>query len=120
MGQPIAGTAYLKVDGNQYPLKGNFTVSPSAVDRSGIAGQDAVHGFQELPRVPYIEGDVSTLAGLSLEEIEQVTDATVTAELRNGSVYVLRNAWTKAAFEVNTHDGQFRVRFEGISCDEIQ
>jgi hypothetical protein len=120
MGIPIAGTAYLKVDGAQYPLKGSFVVSPSRVDRAGIAGQDGVHGYQELPRVPFIEGDISSLPGLSLEAIEAVTDATVTAELINGSVYVLRSAWCKSAFELNTHDGQFRVRFEGVDADEIQ
>ena len=49
---PIAGTAYLKVDGAMYPLKGSLTVSISAVERNGIAGQDYVHGYQELPRVP--------------------------------------------------------------------
>ena len=120
MGVPVAGTAYLKYDGQQLPLKGSFTVSPSRVDRAGIAGQDGVHGYQELPRVPFIEGDVSTLPGLSVEALEQITDATVTAELLNGTVYVLRNAWCKSAFEINTHDGQFRVRFEGIDGDEIQ
>jgi hypothetical protein len=51
---PIAGTAYLKVDGQMYPLKGSLTVSITSVERNGIAGQDYVHGYQELPRVPYI------------------------------------------------------------------
>jgi hypothetical protein len=31
MAQRIAGTAFLKVDGAIYPLRGNFTVSPSAL-----------------------------------------------------------------------------------------
>ncbi|MCA1452836.1 phage tail tube protein [Bradyrhizobium sp. BRP22] len=117
---PIAGTAFLKVDGGMIPLKGNLTVSSSPVERTGIAGQDYVHGYQELPRVPYIEGDVSTLPEISLETLEGIIDATVTAELINGSVYVLRNAWTKGPLEINTHDGQFRIRFEGVQCDEVQ
>jgi len=116
---PIAGTAFLKVDGNMYPLKGNLTVSGSQVERNGIAGQDYVHGFQELPRVPYIEGDVSTDASVSTEFLESIVNATITAELINGHVYVLRNAWTKGPIEINTHDGQFRIRFEGVDCDEI-
>ncbi|UEM11736.1 phage tail tube protein [Bradyrhizobium barranii subsp. barranii] len=119
MGVAIAGTAYLKVDGNQYPLKGSFVVSPSAVERAGIAGQDYVHGYSELPRVPYIEGDISSRPEISLEDMELITDATVTAELINGKVYVLRNAWCKSALELNTYDGQFRARFEGQACDEI-
>jgi len=117
---PIAGTAFLKVNGNMLALKGNLTVSPSPVERTGIAGQDYVHGYQELPRVPYIEGDISTLPEISTEDLEAITDATVTAELVNGTDYVLRNAWTKGPIEINTHDGQFRIRFEGVSCDEIR
>lgn len=119
MGQRIAGIAYLKVDGDFYPLRGNFTVSPSGTERAGIAGQDYVHGFSELPRVPYIEGDVSLVPGLSLLQLAQVTNSTITAELANGMVYVLSEAWTRAAFELNTREGQTRVRFEGITCQEF-
>ncbi len=115
----IAGIAWLKVDGRQYPLRGGFTVSPSPTERTGIAGQDYVHGYSEMPRVPFIEGDVSTTPEVSLETLQDVTDATVQAELANGKKYVLRNAWTKSAFEINTRDGQIRVRFEGLDCQEI-
>jgi hypothetical protein len=119
MGVPVAGTAFLKIDGNQMPLRGSFVVSPSAVERAGIAGQDYVHGYSELPRVPYIEGDVTTRAEVSLEQMELITNSVVTAELINGHTYVLREAWCKSAFELNTHDGQFHVRFEGTLCDEM-
>jgi hypothetical protein len=116
---PIAGTAFLKVDGGMIPLKGNLTVSASPVERTGIAGQDYVHGYQELPRVQYIEGDVSTLPEISIEDLDALTNVTVTADLINGRSYVLRNAWTKGPLDINSHDGQFRIRFEGVSCDEI-
>jgi len=116
---PIAGTAFLKVDGSMYPLRGNLTVSATPFERTGIAGQDNVHGYQELPRVPYIEADVSTQPEVSTEFLETVVNATVTAELINGKSYVLRNAWTKGPIDVNTADGQFRIRFEGVQCDEI-
>ena len=118
---PIAGTAYLKIDGNQVALKGNLTVSGSAWERTGIAGQDNVHGYQELPRVPYIEADVSTVpAQITTEELDLLTDVTVQADLVNGFTYVLRNAWTKGPIEINAADGQFRIRFEGLDCDEFQ
>ena len=45
MGQRVAGIAFFKINGNLLPLRGNFTVSPSAVERTGIAGQDYVHGL---------------------------------------------------------------------------
>jgi len=118
MAQRIAGIAWLKVDSDMFPLRGNFTVSPSKYERAGIAGQDYVHGYSELPRVPYIEGDVSLLPDLSMEDIEAITNSTVTAELANGNVYVLTEAWCKSALELNAREGQVRVRFEGVSCQE--
>ena len=119
MANRIAGVAYLKVDGNQYPLRGNFVVSPSVVERTGIAGQDYVHGYSELPRCPGISGDVSLVPELNVDDVERVVNATVTAELANGKTYVLREAWCRAAHELQTRDGQVMVRFEGTSCDEI-
>jgi hypothetical protein len=119
MAQRIAGIAFLKVDGNLYPLRGNLTVSPSPVERAMIAGQDYVHGYSELPRVPYIEGDFSTLQGLSIETIAGFVNVTVTAELANDTTFVLREGACRAALEINAREGQYRVRFEGVQCDEI-
>jgi tail tube protein len=119
MGQRVAGIAFFKVDGALLPLRGNFTVSPSALERAGIAGQDYVHGYSELPRVPYIEGDLTDVVGMSTENLEAMTDVTVTAELANNSVYVLKEAWCRSAIEINSREGQFRVRFEGTTCEEL-
>ncbi|MCX5496435.1 phage tail tube protein [Kaistia dalseonensis] len=119
MGKRIAGIAYVKANGTQYPLRGNFTVSPSPTEREGLAGQDRVHGYKEMPRVPSISGDISMVPELSLEELDAITDATVTAELASGHVYVLRGAWTKSAHEINTADGQVAVTWEGLECHEL-
>jgi len=115
----FAGIAFLSVDGNQYQLRGNFTVSPSPVERTMIAGQDGVHGYQELPRVPYIEGDLSTVPGLNFEDLLTQVDSTVIAQLANNKQYTLQGATVKGGFELNTRDGQARVRWEGIACLEV-
>jgi hypothetical protein len=117
--QRFAGIAFVSVNGNQYALRGNLTVSPSPVERTMLAGQDGVHGFQELPRVPYIEGDFSTIRELSLEELLVQTDVTVIAQCANQWEYVLHNATVKGGFEENTRDGQVRIRWEGLNCEEI-
>jgi hypothetical protein len=119
MAQKFAGIAFLMVAGNQVRLRGNFTVSPSPVERTMIAGQDGVHGYQELPRVPYIEGDLSTTPDLYLESLDGMTNVNVVAQLANGHSYSLIGATCKAALEANTRDGQVRVRWEGIWCEEI-
>jgi hypothetical protein len=117
--QRIAGIAFLTVDGTQLALRGNFTVSPSAVERTMLAGQDGVHGYQELPRVPYIEAELSTVPGLLLEDLEAETDVTVIAQLANGLQYTLTGGTCKGGLENVTRDGQVRVRWEGLACQEI-
>jgi hypothetical protein len=119
MAQRIAGIAFLSVDGNQLALRGNFTVSPSALERTMLAGQDGVHGFQELPRVPWVEADISTVPGLMLETLDGETDVSVVCQLANGMQYSLTGATCKAGLENNTRDGQVRVRWEGLACQEM-
>ncbi|HVG51159.1 MAG TPA: phage tail tube protein [Xanthobacteraceae bacterium] len=118
MAQKFAGIAFLNAGGQQLALRGNFTVSPSPVERTMIAGQDGVHGYQELPRVPYIEGDISTMPDMRLEDLDGQTDVTVVAQLSNGWQYALIGATCKAALEANARDGQVRVRWEGLWCEE--
>jgi hypothetical protein len=115
----FAGVAFVMIDGNQIPVRGNLTVSPSSVERTMIAGQDAVHGYQELPRVPYIECDVSTLPEIPLEDFEAQVNVTVVAQCANRFQYSLIAATCKAGFEENTRDGQVRIRWEGVACQEI-
>ena len=119
MGVRFAGISTMSVDGSQYPLRGNFEVSPSPTERTGIAGLDRVHGYSELPRVPSISGDVSLLPDLSIDQVQAIVNATIQADLPNGNSYVLREAWCKSAFVLNAHDGMMRVVFEGTSCDEL-
>ena len=115
----IAGVAYVFCDGRQYPLRGNLTISIDVVARTGVAGMDGVHGYTETPRVPFIEGDFSDIGQLSLITLQNMVDITVTAELANGKVYVLRNAWTSTAREFKAAEGQATVRFEGMAAEEI-
>jgi hypothetical protein len=119
MAQRIAGLAFLSVDGTQLALRGNFVVSPSSVERNMLAGQDGIHGYQELPRVPWIEGDLSTVPGLLLEDLEGEVDVSVVAQLANGMQYTLTGGTCKAGLENQTRDGQVRVRWEGLACQEI-
>jgi hypothetical protein len=119
MAQRFAGVAFVSVDGQQLALRGNLTVSSSAVERNMIAGQDGVHGYQELPRVPWIEADFSTIPGLLLEDLEAQVDVTVIAQLANQMQYTLTGGTCKGNFENNARDGQVRVRWEGLACQEI-
>lgn len=115
----IAGTAFLKSDGEQFALRGELTISIDAFEREGVAGMDRVHGYTEVPRVPTISATFSDIAGLSLQRLAAICNSTITAETVNGKVYLLRNAWTSTARELNAVDGSVAVTFEGLSGEEI-
>lgn len=122
--QRIGGTLALKIDGTQYEARGNFQVTPSSVRRTGVAGQDFVHGYIEEPIVPQIRGNVTVKLGqggqpLSLVTLEGITDSTIQVDLANGMTYVLGHAWVTSAFNLDAHDGQVECTFEGLSCEEF-
>lgn len=115
----IGGVLSFLIDGQQYEARGSFKVTPGTVKRTGIAGQDVVHGYTEMPIVPQIEGDISIGNQLSLEDLEQITDSTINCALANGVTYVLTQAWTESAFVIDTVDGKFGAVFQGITCEEL-
>ena len=119
MGNRVGGVLNITADGLQLDARGNFSVMASRVKRDGVAGVDKVHGFTEAVVVPSIKGDLTTMPGTSLVELEAIVNATVQISLANGRTYVLTQAWTTAAFEINAAEGRFGIEFQGITCEEI-
>jgi hypothetical protein len=42
----VAGTAFVKIDGQQVALRANFKIKPSSVQRESIVGLDGYHGYK--------------------------------------------------------------------------
>lgn len=115
----IGGIMSLHVDGNPYQARGNFQVTPSPVKRTGVAGQDNVHGYIEEPIIPTIKGDISIGHKLSIEQLLAITDSTAIVQLANGNSYVLTDCWTQGGFVIDAHDGRVELTLEGLTCQEL-
>lgn len=115
----IAGVIALHLGNIKLPAKGGWTVMVDDVEREGIAGQSGVHGYKEMPVVPYMEGTISHLSSISVEELKELHDFTATLETANGRAFVLENAWVANQLEVGTEEGEFTVRVEGMKGREI-
>lgn len=115
-----AGIIYLKIDGEIYDAKGSFSYNLGKPKRDAIVGTDGVHGFKEAPQVPYIEGEITDHPSLSLERLVTTEDATVTLELGNGKIIVLRQAWYAGEGTGQSEEANIGVRFEGMSGEEIR
>jgi hypothetical protein len=106
--QRRAGTIQVQANGEIYDGKGWFSYDLGHPMRKPIAGADRVHGYKEVPRVPYIEGVITDSGTLDLAALPTYTDVTVTLSITDGETIVLSDAWSVSdGVEENV------VRFEG-------
>lgn len=113
----IGGTAYLKVNGQQYSARGNFSYNEGVPERTTVYDGLQPAGYTEAPREPMIEGEISVTADVNVRDLIENDDNTVTLELENGKVVVLRNAWYAGEGTVNVNEGMMPVKFVGKSCE---
>ncbi|MEN5236605.1 phage tail tube protein [Pseudomonas sp. TWI923] len=113
MGQKVAGTCYIKVDGAQLVITGGVEAPLSKVKRETI-----VTGyFKEEDRTPFLKVDAVKVPGFQFEKITSGANMTVTAEFKDGSSYVLSGAYTVDDVNVTADDGKVPLNFEGSSGD---
>lgn len=116
----VGGIISLKIDGDMYFAKGDFTYNLGLPKKEGVVGSDRVHGYKEVPQIPFIEGEITDRQEMSLETLMGIKDSTITLELANSKVIVLREAWNAAEGTGNTGEGNIGVRFEGMSAEEVK
>ena len=116
---PIGGQISVAIDGQAILAKGEFTYSLGTPKREMIVGVSGVHGFKEMPTVPYIEGTATDFQGLDVRALFNTIDATVTIALRNGKTVVLRDAVYSGDPQVGTEEGEIAIKFEGRTASEF-
>lgn len=118
--QRRSGVVFFKVSGEIYDAKGSFTYNLGRPKREAIVGSDGVHGYKEMPQVPFIEGEITDRSTLDLGKLAELNGVSVTLELANGKVIILRDAWYAGEGTGNSEDGNIAVRFEGLSGEEVK
>jgi hypothetical protein len=116
----VGGVLLLKVDGELFQAKGEFTYNINPVKRESVVGADTIHGFKEEPQVQFIEGAITDSDELDLQGFQAIRDATITLELANEKVIVLREAFYAADGDVTSSEGEIQARFEGIRGEEVR
>lgn len=115
----IAGIINFTVNGTIYNVVGNFSYNLGVNKREMMVGPDRVHGFKELPQVPYIEGDIRDAADLDVKILASIENATVVLNAANGKTIMLTEALFTGDGTVTTEDAVIKCRFEGSKCEEI-
>jgi hypothetical protein len=114
----LAGTCYLSVDGASFMLAGDFSYKVSGFSRETLKGQDGVHGYSETPQPGYIAATIRDSKGLSISDINAMTNVTVVAELANGKTIIGSKMWTTEQQEAKATDATIEVKWEGASVTE--
>jgi hypothetical protein len=113
MGQAVAGTCYIKVDGSQLVVTGGVEAPLSKVKRETIRPGY----YKEEDVFPFVKVDAIKTPGLDVQKLVTGTNMTVTAEFKDGSVYVLSGAYLVDETTVSGDDGKISLKFEGSNGD---
>ncbi|HDR2353273.1 TPA: phage tail tube protein [Enterobacter roggenkampii] len=111
----IAGTTYFKLDSEQLSLTGGIEVPFNTATRDDVVGLDGSVDYKETFRAPYIKGTFKVPKGFPIDKITTSETMTATAELANGLVYVLREAWLSGEANFNAEEGTADLEFHGKS-----
>lgn len=114
----LSGVLYVRIDGVQYNLQGNWTYNLGSPKREPKIGPNGVQGYKEMPQVAFAEGEITDAGDLDLAALQALEDSTVTLELANGKTVTIANAWYAADGNVGTDEANIQVRFEGLSAEE--
>ncbi|WP_263264040.1 phage tail tube protein [Pseudomonas sp. RIT-PI-S] len=110
MGQKVAGTCYVKVDGTQLTLKGGAEAPLMDKTRETV-----VPGFfKEEDKAPFVKITPLLTSGFPLQKLVEGTDMTVTVEFKSGRVYTLSGAYLVAQPTGKGDEGTTELQFDGI------
>lgn len=114
----LAGSAYLTVDGQRFMLVGDFAYRLSGVERETLVGMDGVHGYSEKPIAGSISGTIRNAGGLSLADLNAMSNVTVMGESANGKMIIGTGMWMVEKQDANVDAGTIPVHWESGNVQE--
>lgn len=113
MGQKVAGTCYVKADGEQLVINGAIEAALNKLKRETI-----VKGyFKEEDNVPFVKGEFVGVSQTNWQKIVGATNATVTVEFANGSVFTLSGAYIVGDANHSSEDAKVSLEWQGNEGD---
>lgn len=110
----IAGTCYIKVNGEQLSVQGSVEVPVLTATRETLLSTAGVAGWSETQVAPYVSLTAFITEKTTLSTLAEGTEMTITAELANGKVYTLEGAYLAGETAYSASDGTATLRFEGV------
>lgn len=113
MAKRVAGICYIKVDGEQLEVEGGVECPLMDTSREPVMGTNGLAGYKETALTPYVKLSAIFVPEFPIEKLRDGTDMTVTAEMANGKVYTLSEAFCVGDNAVKGTDGMIDLEFNG-------
>jgi len=113
MGKRVAGTCFIKVDGDQLEVKGSVESTIGDVTREAVTSTRGVVGTKETVRVPSTKGTFIFTADFPIDKVTSGDDMTITTEYANGKVHTLSGAFVVGEPTAKGEDGEVDLEFNG-------
>lgn len=112
--------AYIKVNGALLSTLPGPKMGMGGNKRTPVMGDSKVLGYSETTEAGTLECAVPLTEGMSLAQLKDITDATLTYEADTGQTYVSRNAFVTDVLEVTAGDsGSVTLKFAGDPWEEM-
>lgn len=112
----VFGRAFITAGGKRYNTKPGATLSFGGKSREPVIGDGGIAGYQEKLDAPKVDCSIIHTPDISLKEIQDIKDATVSFDTDNGKSYVLSEAFSGPSPELSG-DG-IKATFYGLECKE--
>lgn len=114
MGKRVAGTTYIKVDGQQLEVSGGCEAPIGDTVREIVMGVNGPAGIKETARKPALKLSAIFRDDFPMDLVANGTDMTITSEWPNGKAYTLSGAVMAGEPSAKADDGTVDLEFEGM------
>lgn len=114
-----AGLKSLRINGVVYRAVDECTYNLGGIRAEELLGQDAFHGYKEIPIAATCEVGIRDDDSLDVAALKAVEGAALILDLRSGKSVVLNNARFAGEGSQTTGEGVITARFVAESAREV-
>lgn len=112
----ITGKVFITINGKRLRSKEGAKLNTGGIEREAAMSDSGVDGYTEKQTVPQVDCAINHTPDISLQEIQNFKDGTLTFETDSGAIWTLKDAWCAKPPEITK--GEVSLVFQGAECLE--
>ena len=113
MANRVAGICFIKVDGQQFEVKGSVEAPIMSTMRENKMGLTGLGGYIETAQRQFLKLTAIFTRDFPMNLFRSSTNMTLTAEMANGKVYTLAGAYLEGEIVASGDEGEVELEFTG-------